>query len=285
MLELEFTPSELQSGQMSAEHLEAAVRAMNVDGFLVLKDVVDPEHLDTLKTRMLDDLQQIVARKDVPFNFNTGNVQQDPPPFPPYLFRDILLNDMAIAVTTAMLGAGLYNGTYTGNTALPSGNRQPVHADMGQLWANLEQPTPPFALVVNVPVVDMSEENGSTEIWPGTHRDTTVFVQQGDIKVAESVLEKQRAVSPPLQPNVKRGSILIRDMRLWHRGMPNHTQNPRPMIAMIHWVSWWNSEQPIRFPKGTEAFFEHSGFKTHAEFVDGEIDYLHRHQAYDLQKS
>jgi ectoine hydroxylase-related dioxygenase (phytanoyl-CoA dioxygenase family) len=192
---------------------------------------------------------------------------------------------MAIAVTKALLGAGLYNGTYTGNTALPGGSQQPVHADLGQLWPNLEQSTPPFALVVNIPVVDMSEENGSTEIWPGTHRDTTVFFQQGDIKVREDQLAKQRAIAPPLQPHVHRGSILIRDIRLWHRGMPNYTKTPRPMIAMIHWVSWWNSEKPMRFPKGTEEFFQHPDLTTHVEFVDGEIDYLHRHQAYDLQTS
>jgi ectoine hydroxylase-related dioxygenase (phytanoyl-CoA dioxygenase family) len=285
MLELDITPGELHSGHMSSEHLEAAVRAIKTDGFLVLKNVVDTAHLDALRERMLDDLQHILARKDAPFNFNTGNVQQDPPPFPPYLFRDVLLNDMAIAVTKAVLGAGVKNSAYTGNTALPGGSKQPVHADMGQLWQNLETATPPYALVVNVPVVDMSEENGSTEIWRGTHLDTTIFVQHEDIKVPEDRLEAQRAIAPPLQPRVQRGSILIRDIRLWHRGMPNHTQNPRPMIAMIHWVSWWNSGSDIRFPKGTEAFFQHPDLTTTAEFVDGEIDYLHHNQAFDLQKS
>ena len=48
-----------------------------------------------------------------------GNVQQDPPPFPPYLFRDVLLNDMVIAVTTAVLGTPVKNTMYGGNTAMP----------------------------------------------------------------------------------------------------------------------------------------------------------------------
>src|SRR5206468_4690609 len=136
-------------------------------------------------------------------------------------------------------------------------------------------------VVVNVPVVDMNPENGSTELWPGTHLDTTVAVAQGDLKVPEVVVERRRAEVPPIQPAVRRGSVLIRDIRLWHRGMPNHTAAPRPMIAMIHWIGWWSDTEPVRFPKGTEPFFEHPHLRTNARFVEGKIDYLRHNEAYD----
>src|SRR3712207_6891852 len=61
---------------------------------------------------------------------------------------------------TTLFRSGLKNAYYSGNTALPGGERQPVHPDVGQLWPGLEQATPPFGFVVNVPVVDMTEENG-----------------------------------------------------------------------------------------------------------------------------
>jgi hypothetical protein len=77
--------------------------------------------------------------------------------------------------------------------------------------------------------------------------------------------------------------VLIRDIRLWHRGMPNHTETPRPMIAMIHWVSWW-SAGGVAFPKGTESFFEHPELRTIARFVDGPIDYIHQSVAYEYEK-
>src|SRR6185312_16908566 len=102
-----------------------------------------------------------------PYNWNKGNVQQDPPPFPPYLFRDVLVNDLVIQVTKAILGKGVKSVFYSGNTAMPSESRQPVHADSGHLWPNLEVAHPPYQLVVNVPVVYMDARNGSTEIWPG----------------------------------------------------------------------------------------------------------------------
>src|SRR5215212_3103742 len=109
MTSLQITPAERESGRMVPEHLEAAAQAILVDGFVVLNGVVDTGHLDILHERMLEDLKALTARKDAPFNWNTGNIQQDPPPFPPYLFRDVLLNELAIAVSQAVLGPRIKN--------------------------------------------------------------------------------------------------------------------------------------------------------------------------------
>ena len=83
-------------------------------------------------------------------------------------------------------------------------------------------------MVVNVPVVDATPANGSTELWPGTHLDTTRALNDGDIKLPPAIEERLRAECKPLQPNVPAGSVLIRDMRLWHRGMPNLTEPAPP---------------------------------------------------------
>jgi len=281
---LDITPEEFQTGQITPAHLRDATHALQNDGAVILNDIIAPDHIAALRVKMLADLPAYLARTDAPFNFNTGNVQQEPPPFAPYLFRDVLLNDIAIAVTHSLLGDGLHNGFYSGNTAVGgSGQRQPVHADVGQLWPNLTAATPPFGLVVNVPVVDMTPQNGSTEVWPGTHLDTTVSIQQSDIKLPLEVVEARRAVRPPLQPSVRAGSVVIRDLRLWHAGMPNRTDQARPMIAMIHWASWWRGDK-VLFPRSEEAFFTHPVLRTDAEFVDGPINYIAHGGAYDFQK-
>jgi len=281
---LDITPDEVHSGRLAPGHLAEAASALREDGIVVLNGVIAPDHVAALREKMLADLPAYLARTDAPFNFNTGNVQQEPPPFAPYLFKDVLLNDVVIAVTHALLGDGLHNGFYSGNTAVAgSGQRQPVHADSGQLWPHLAAAHPPYGLVVNVPVVDISPENGSTEVWPGTQADTTITVQQGDIKLSPEVVEARRAVRPPLQPTVRAGGVVIRDLRLWHAGMPNLTDTPRPMIAMIHWVSWWPGGR-VKFPKSAEAFFQHPVLRTDAEFVEGPINYIAHGGAYDFRK-
>lgn len=283
MVEIVLSLQERENQFLNDENLQIAVEAVQRDGFVVLVDVVDLAHIAELRQRVLSDCELLLARKDTPFNWVSGNLQQNPPPFPPFLYRDLLVNEYAIQVTSAILGSGLRSAFYSGNTALPSDQRQPVHADSGQLWPNLDVAHPPYQLVINAPLVDMGPDNGSTEIWPGTHTDTTVVMQQGDIKVPAEALDARRLVSPPLQPNVKAGSLLIRDIRLWHAGMPNRTQSPRPMVAMIHSVCWWPTSA-LRFPKGTEALFEHPVLTTHAEFVDVVADHIAEPQAYEFSR-
>jgi hypothetical protein len=267
-------------GLVGSPELDLAVAALRNNGIVVLENAVSLDHIVTLRERWLADTQLLLARPDKPFNFNSGNLQQDPPPFPPYLYRDILVNDAAIAVTKGILGPGLKNAFYSGNTAMPSENRQPVHADMGHLWTDLEVAHPAYAIVINAPLVDMSVENGSTEMWPGTHKDTSVALQSGDIKVSPEKQEARRAIEPPSQPTVKAGSLVLRDIRMWHAGMPNRTLQPRPMLAMIHYVGWWPTG-PLKFPHGTESLFEHPDLVTHAEFTSEPIDYISAPGAYE----
>lgn len=168
MTTLDITLDERKAGKLSASRLAEAVQAVRKEGYVILNDLIDPAILAPIRDRMLSDVAKILARDDIPFNFNRGNIQQDPPPFPPYLSREVLCNEIVIAISQSILGKGLKNGMYSGNTALPhSTGRQPVHVDMGQLWPDLEVAHPAYALVVNVLPVDVSPENGSTEIWPG----------------------------------------------------------------------------------------------------------------------
>ncbi len=280
MTEIDVSREEIATGTLSRAHCDAAVNAVLVDGFVVLKNVVDQDHLDVLHERMAQDLALLLARDDAPFNWNVGNVQQDPPPFPPYLFRDILLNDQVIAVTSALLGQGVKSRFYSGNTAIPSGHRQPVHADCTHLWPRLSVAHPPAELVINIATIDTSPRNGSTEIWPGTHLDVSAVAGM-DIKVPEKILTARRAVRPPIQPSVSKGGVLIRDIRLWHAGMPNHTDIPRPMIAMIHACGWLETGTPLRFPAGTEALFQHPVLHICAEFVGEPIDHIHAPDGYE----
>lgn len=284
---IDVTRAEVEAGKLTPPHHEAAVAALRRDGVVVITGVINPGHVALLRERMLEDVDEILKRDDAPFNFNSGNLQQDPPPFHPYLFRDVLVNDLVVQVTKSILGRGLKNAYYSGNTNLPGSSEQPVHVDVGQLWPDLEAAPPAHGLVVNVPVLDMDERNGSTEMWPGTHLDTSMTVQQvrsdADIRVPDEKLKERRLVSPPVQPFVPAGGVAIRDLRLWHRGMPNHTPVPRPMIAMIHWCSWWGGDS-LTFPRGTEALFEHPELHTKAIFVDGPIPYLDRNRAFDYQK-
>lgn len=41
---------------------------------------------------------------------------------------------------------------------------------------------------------------------------------------------------PPVQPELRRGDIMIRDLRLWHAGMPNSSDEHRIMLGLGYMV-------------------------------------------------
>ena len=70
-------------------------------------------------------------------------------------------------------------------------------------------------------LVEATEENGATEVWLGTHRDTTLadHIAPNKGAIQPELLEARRAVRPPVQPHIPKGALIIRDLRLWHAGV------------------------------------------------------------------
>jgi hypothetical protein len=71
--------AELKDGSLSQRNIEIAIRALSRDGLVVLENMVDHTTLDRLNKKMVWDAYDLQSRKDSPFNYNKGNIQQDPP--------------------------------------------------------------------------------------------------------------------------------------------------------------------------------------------------------------
>jgi hypothetical protein len=70
---------ERQDGLLGQRNLEIAVRAIARDGLVVLENMVDDVTLDSLNEKMVEDAYKLQASKNSPYNYNKGNIQQDPP--------------------------------------------------------------------------------------------------------------------------------------------------------------------------------------------------------------
>lgn len=274
MRTITITAAERRSRTLDPASLRAALAALSDDGLVVLADAIDPDHVARLRDRLWADVPLVAGRADAPYNWNTANLQQSPPRDPEWLFPDVVANDQAVAVTHAMLGDGVANAFYSGNTAMPRATeRQPVHVDTGHLWPAESGWAPPFSVVVNVPLVDMDASNGAIELWPGSHRDLTARWGQ-PLELPPEAVERRRAIAPPFQPEVRAGSILLRDMRLWHAGMPNRSDRPRPLLAMIHEAAWWSRGDSLDFPRAAQPGLAHPLLTWRARWVDEPVDHL-----------
>ncbi|KAJ9255534.1 hypothetical protein DTO207G8_2924 [Paecilomyces variotii] len=279
--------AEKAKGKYSVATLRQILERFNDDGFLVLEDVVDVAHVEKINKYMQDDtdnvLREVYGSKAY---FNHGvrsNILHCAPLKPEYIFEDVYMNPFVIQVMNAYLGARPRWNFITGNNALGNtkGLRQPVHKDIR--WSG--HPTAPFYAIANVPLTDFSPENGSTEFWLGTHKITTTADQQTtpegamtcNVKIEK--LEERRKVRPPVQVHAKKGSITLRDLRLWHAGMPNPSDEHRIMMALGYQARWYpNYTQRLKLPESMMNFFHHDDIEIMANFVSDEEVQANQHR-------
>jgi ectoine hydroxylase-related dioxygenase (phytanoyl-CoA dioxygenase family) len=99
-------------------------------------------------------------------------------------------------------------------------------------------------LIANVAVVDTDLANGAIELAPGTHRKFYKFWRWA--------IERpyRKSIRVPMQ----QGDVLVRVSNLWHRGMPNHTSTPRPMLAFTWEDGGSQYDDPFSVDGGKIAF-------------------------------
>jgi hypothetical protein len=210
---------------------------------------------------------------------------QGPPLEPDLMYGDIWANRPAVTVISSLLGPKPRVNYVNGNTALGNfnGARQRVHADL-----TFNHGTFPFGIVANYYLTDVSPANSSTELWLGSHRDTT-FADHRNCDMAEldgnsqtetpqspkavnsssslqkleqkvgilpSLLEKRRTHAPPIQPTIPKGSVVLRDLRLWHAGISNSSPAPRIMLAYVHTPWWYQCPAKVVLPESARPLVE-----------------------------
>ncbi|KAL4937122.1 hypothetical protein BDV06DRAFT_216135 [Aspergillus oleicola] len=246
------------SGAMTPESLAKAIAGMHRDGLVVLENAADVAHVDQLNGILAPEAEILAKLPTTHFNNNsingkpTGNMSQAPPMTPDLMYDDIWANPAAVEVISALLGPKPRVNYVNGNTALGgfNGARQRVHADFSSPHA-----TYPFAIVANIYLSDVSPANGSTELWLGSHRNTTFADHRNylhpelDFGIREDLLVERQKYAPPIQPVVKRGSVVLRDLRLWHAGLANPTRDPRMMLAFVHTPAWYLCPGKVVLPE------------------------------------
>jgi hypothetical protein len=85
--------AELDTSKLSPQNLEVAIRSLHQDGLVMIEDVIPHKALDYLNEKMVLDSLALQGRKnDGPYNYNRGNIQQDPPPVRQYFDKNIFLS-------------------------------------------------------------------------------------------------------------------------------------------------------------------------------------------------
>jgi ectoine hydroxylase-related dioxygenase (phytanoyl-CoA dioxygenase family) len=154
----------------------------------------------------------------------------------------IVDNDVIMSVVEELVGADGVMCQLATDTPLLGSDHQELHRDTQLLFPESGAETPPYQLAVNFPLVDVTEENGPMEFAAGTH-----------MTARDEGMRRIEAGEAPLRRVLmNRGDVLIRDVRHIHRGTPNRSASPRPMVVIGYSRRWlFRPEVQIRVPADT----------------------------------
>jgi ectoine hydroxylase-related dioxygenase (phytanoyl-CoA dioxygenase family) len=160
----------------------------------------------------------------------------------PFIDPAIVTNPLVLPIIDEILGQNCVCHYFASDTPLPGSDYQRVHSDIHPLFPDTPLSLPAYSLVLNIPLVEFHEENGPLEIWPGGSH----FMPGGiDLQALAPLMRSERVLMPA-------GSLLLRDMRMWHRGTPNRGDAARPNIALIYSRHWLKTTYPpIGIPQTT----------------------------------
>ncbi|MCQ6562644.1 phytanoyl-CoA dioxygenase family protein [Paenibacillus mendelii] len=251
-MKIQLTEQELITKQLDPETLAIAVEQVKTNGYILFDKVLSEEKIKNIRKSFDPLFDEFIERKG--YNTGTNRAQMFLPVMQPFIDEDVICNPIATAVLDKILGADNRCTYFASDTPMPGADYQNVHSDTMPLFPELSIPLPIFSLVVNIPLVDVTEENGPLEVWPGgTHLnpdmanhdtlDGSVNPHLHIVRAAEHMLSEKVLMSA--------GSIVIRDIRMWHRGTPNKSNDRRTNLAMIFSKSWYGGGSYIQIPQDT----------------------------------
>jgi len=222
---------------MSRAELDAYRRAFLEDGYVVIKNVVPREGLAEVHEKIASEYARQKANGTL-FN-GGGGVSGHLNCFPGEAARfayEALIRRGVVDLVREIAPKSVREPYVGCNLNLPGSVTQQMHMD--RTFCN-------EFLIVNVSVVDTDLRNGATDVVPGSHRR---FYKYWQWVLMGKEREHQRLPS-------NAGDVLVRVSNLWHRGMPNHSLQPRPMLAF----TWDGGGSPLADPfaenKGQIKFF------------------------------
>ena len=132
--------------------------------------------------------------------------------------------------------------------SVPGAKTQDMHCDNGHLFPHAPDVhiASPHCVTVICPLVNVDEDNGPTEFWPGSHYES----------VAKEMFEERDRTGAhipsksSLQLAGSVGDAILFDTRTVHRGMANAGDAKRP-ILYIAYARPWYTEGTKNFPDET----------------------------------
>jgi hypothetical protein len=211
-------------------------RALAEDGYIVFRDVVSREQLSRLGGKIAEEFDRAKASGEL---FSGGGLfsgHLNCFPGEESRFAYDAIQKHGIIDLIKMIFPKAQRPPNVGcNLNLPKSVAQHYHADRNFV---------DNFMIANVAVVDTDLTNGAIDLVPGTHKKFYKYWR----------FAMERADRLSMRVPMRQGDVLVRNSNVWHRGMPNHTSVPRPMLAFTWEDGGSHQSDPFAVGEGKIAF-------------------------------
>ena len=239
---MNLTPEERSSGTLTPENRKLAAQSVAMNGYVLFERALPPDFMAALHAEFVRVFEAHVERTDP--NRGANRYQMHLPFTAPFNDPAIIENPLIVPLLDDLLGKDYVCHYFASDTPLPGSDYQAVHSDITLLFPEAPLSLPAYSVVLNIPLVDFTPENGPLEVWPGG---THLMPGGTNLKELAPTMHSETVLMPA-------GSLLLRDMRMWHRGTPNRADHARPNLALIYSRPWLKTHYPpIAIPADTYA--------------------------------
>ncbi len=228
--------------QVSEQQIADYAQAVLDDSFCLVPGLFDPEVLDKWNAAFQPLLEEHIQREGHKLNRGSNRYYVTLPFVEPFANPAIFENDVLLGIVERLVGKDGVMCQLATDTPLAGSEYQEVHRDTQLLFPETGKETPPYQLAVNFPLVDITLENGPMELARGSHmlskQEGIHRIETGELKLEQILMHK--------------GDVMVRDVRHLHRGTPNHTAIPRPMVVIGYSRRWlFRPEVSVQIPRTT----------------------------------
>ena len=218
-------------GKYEESARDALAGAFEADGFVMLRDHFPRATLEAWRDAFAPLLQPHVdaARRAAESgNRGPGRYYVTLPFEGQFADPAIFCDDDILGIVERVAGRDPVMCQLATDTPVVGSEYQDWHRDTPPLFDDAPE-TPSFQLAVNFPLVDVDDRNGPLETTRGTHRSSRDEALEG--------LHAGRFTAERVPMRV--GDVMIRDVRGLHRGTPNLSGVPRPMVVIGYSRAWY----------------------------------------------
>jgi ectoine hydroxylase-related dioxygenase (phytanoyl-CoA dioxygenase family) len=238
---MKLTAEELKNGKLNPETLESAVEQVRLNGYVLFESVLESELVDKMHSAFMKALEDATNRSPESTEVNTtefrkNRVRMDLPFQEPFIDPSVITSQFVLPIVEKLVGEDCACIYLSADAPLPGSDYQMVHSDQMPFFPESTATLPPAGIVLNIPLVNVTEENGPMEAFPGGNH----LIPEN--RSNQKYIEAAAAFLKPVRMTMPKGSLLIRDLRMWHRGTPNNSDHIRPNVALIYARPWWRAE-------------------------------------------